>query len=96
MRDKNFLQTIINDKNVFFNFMKEKFPVIFKSNIFLRDIQYSLEGYLIKKGYKLKMTELEKLTMDFCNYLEDKGELKKIGNNSWLVNFKTEENVVEV
>jgi len=36
---------LIKDKMVFFNYMKEKYEVHYKSNIFLRDILYAIKSF---------------------------------------------------
>lgn len=67
--------------------MKEKYHIFYNSNIFARDLQYAIKQYFEKKDIKVKYPEAEELMQRFTNYLEDKGDLVKLTNNSWRVNF---------
>jgi hypothetical protein len=67
--------------------MKEKYPIFFNSNIFLRDILYSIKSYFEIKDKFLTYAQCEKLALDYINYLENSYDLKKVGNNAWKVNF---------
>lgn len=89
------LEELKTNKMIFFNFMKEKYPVISKSNIFLRDIQYAIISYFEKKDIKVKYSEAESLALEFTNYLESEGQLIRIDKNTWKVNFLTETPVIK-
>jgi hypothetical protein len=67
--------------------MKEKYPVFKESNIFFRDIQYAIRNYYLKKGRKIDYQKSEKIASEFIEGLVKEGELKKISNNAWKVNF---------
>lgn len=89
----NYLEELINNQNIFFRFMKEKYPLFTNSNIFLRDLQYAIKSYFEKKNIKLSYTQSEKLTLDFINFLEEENKLKKVASNAWKVNFFLNNNV---
>jgi hypothetical protein len=89
------LKELKNNKEIFFNFMKEKYPVINNSNIFLRDLLYAVKNYFEKKEKLLSYSQSEKLALEFAQFLEESNELKKVGNNSWKVNFLTQKDVIK-
>ena len=65
----NMLNDLSINNSIFFNYMKEKYEVHFKSNIFLRDLLYAIRGFYEKKGIKLSYPESEKLALDFDDIL---------------------------
>ena len=81
------LQDLISNKKLFFSFMKEKYPVFKESNIFFRDVQYAIRNYYLKKGKPIDYQKAEKIASEFIEGLVKEGELKKISNNAWKVNF---------
>jgi uncharacterized membrane-anchored protein len=81
------LQDLFKNKKIFFSFMKEKYPVFKESNIFFRDVQYAIRNYYLKEGKKIDYQKSEKIASEFIEGLVKEGELKKISNNAWKVNF---------
>jgi len=81
------IQDLISNKKLFFSFMKEKYPVFKESNIFFRDLQYAIRNYYMKKGKTIDYQKAEKIALVFIENLVNNGELKKISNNAWKVNF---------
>ena len=81
------LEVLKLNEHEFFRFMREKHPIFFNSNIFLRDIQYSIFTYFDLKGEMLKYSESEKLALLFTEYLMDENKLVKLSNNAWRVDF---------
>lgn len=92
----NMLNDLLANKTIFFNYMKEKYEVIYKSNIFLRDLIYAAQSFYQKKGIKLTVPQAEKLVLDFTAELEKSGELQFTQKNTWKVNFSQEPVVNEV
>lgn len=89
------LNELLNNKTIFFNFMKEKYPVFPKSNLFLRDLQYAIMNYFLKKDIKVKYGPAEKIALQFAENLEKQNELIRLGQFTWKVNFSFETSVVE-
>jgi hypothetical protein len=83
----NYAQDLYSNKVMFFNFMKEKYRIYQNSNIFFRDIQYAIKSYYEKKEQRIKYAFAEKLAHEFLNKLENEGQIKKISENAWKVNF---------
>ena len=92
----NHLQELKNNKEIFFNFMKEKYPIFFNSNIFARDIQYAIKSFFEKKDIRIAYPEAESLMEKFSKHLEETGDLEKLTINSWRVNFFKPEVVEEI
>lgn len=78
---------LIANRIIFFNFMKERYEVHYKSNIFLRDILYAIKNFYEKKGRKLKYPLAEQLALQFTAYLVNQAELVVVEKNTWKVNF---------
>ncbi|MFH1198504.1 MAG: hypothetical protein V1720_22565 [bacterium] len=90
------LNTLLNDKDIFFRFMKNNYPLFFNSNIFLRDIQYCIQTFFHYKKIELRYTAVEDLALQFADSLEKDGQLIKNGNNSWKVNFILNDGVTNI
>jgi len=90
-----FIKDLTANKSIFFKFMKEKYRLYSNSNIFFRDIQYAIKSYFEKKDVRIKYSQAEKVAFEFITKLENSGELKKMSNNAWKVNFSLGNNVVK-
>ena len=91
----DYLQELKNNKEIFINYLREKYHVIYNSNIFFREIQYGVLTYFEKKGIKLNYPKTEELAYHFAEILEETGELVRMDNRTWKVNFKSENVVSE-
>lgn len=89
------LEELKNNQEIFFNFMKEKYPIFYNSNIFERDLQYAIKQYFEKKDIFITYPHAEKLMKEFSSYLEQNGDLLRLNFNSWKVNFFKPEIVEE-
>ncbi len=88
------LTELQNNKRIFFDFMKEKYPLYTKSNLFLRDLQYAIMSYFLKKDIKVKYGPAEKIALAFAESLEKNNELTKLNNYTWKVNFSVDSGVI--
>lgn len=87
---------LLNEKDIFFKYMGEKYKVFFNSNIFLRDIQYAVRSYFENRGINLKYPEAEKYALDLTDYMVQSNELTPVSQNTWKVNFHlNQEQIVE-
>lgn len=91
---EQYTQTLINEKEIFFNFMKEKYPIFFNSNIFYRDIQYAIKSFFEKRNSKINFSSLEIISKELVKHLESSGELVPLNNITWKVNFSNEKAVL--
>jgi hypothetical protein len=78
---------LVNEKEKYLSFYKFRFPVFHKSNVFYRDLEYSIKYYLGSRNVTLSNKELTKSTGDFIKYLENAGILVYLSPKTWLVNY---------
>ncbi len=86
----NYLEELKGNKEIFLNFMKEKYPVHQNSNIFFRDVLYAIRSYFEKKDIKISYSKSEELANLYSEYLESQNDLIRTGKNSWKVLFTVE------
>jgi hypothetical protein len=84
------LNHLISNKEVVFEFLREKYPIFFNSNIFLRDIQYGILTYFERKDIMISYPEAEELALKFTAVMEADGDLRRLDTKTWMVNFKFE------
>lgn len=82
-----FLQNLINEERTVLNYLKSKYPLFHRSNVFYRDLQFGIKHYLENREIKLTYTESEELANLFIDYLISKGILKKINEQIYLLNY---------
>ena len=83
----NHLEELLNNKEVFFRYIAERFPVYTGANVFLRDIQYGIKFFFEKKNIKLKYAQAEVLALEFVSKLVDTNDLTKFDQQTWKVNL---------
>ena len=83
----NYFDDLIHNRTIFFNYMKEHYEVHINSNIFLRDILYSIKRFYKNKEVDLNYSDAEKLAFKFTDRLVQNGDLIIISGNTWKVNF---------
>jgi hypothetical protein len=86
----NHFEDLKTNKDIFLNYMKEKYPIFYNSNIFFRDVQYAIESYFELKELPVTYKKAEDLAEQFIGMLEENNELVNVDNNAWKVNFKFE------
>ena len=87
----NNLQELLNNKEIFFRYIAERFPVFTGANVFLRDIQYGIKFFFEKRNIKLKYPEAEKLAFEFISKLVKNNDLTKFDEQTWKVNLVFQE-----
>ncbi len=85
------LNEILQNKITFFKFMSKKFPVKYKSNIFLRDVQFAIKDYFDKKKIKLSYTDTENMAKELMKNLVENGEAEQLTEKSWEFLIKLED-----
>ncbi len=85
------MNEILQNKISFFKFMSKKFPVKYKSNIFLRDVQFAIKDYFDQKNVKLSYTETENMAKELMKTLVDAGEAEQLTEKSWEFLIKLED-----
>ncbi len=90
----NNLQELLDNKEVFFRYISERFPVFTGANVFLRDIQFGIQFFFEKKNIKLKYPEAEKLAFEFVSKLVENNDLTPYNEQTWKVNLVFQEEIV--
>ncbi len=78
---------LINEKEKFLHFFKHRFPVFHKSNVFYRDIQYSVKYYLESRNVKLNSGDLIKVTEGFIKFFETNQIFLFMSPKTWMINY---------
>ena len=84
---KEHLDLLKNNMEIFFNFLKAKYPVFHKSNFFFRDFQFGIRSFFHKKDIDISYAESEYLAKEFGKYLEENDVFIRINNQTWKVNY---------
>ncbi len=86
-----FYSELKNNEEIFLKYLHEQYPVIYRSNVFLRDIQYAIKHYFEMKDVKLSYDEVEKLAKMFTDSLVEEKKLSPVDYKTWVVNFDLSE-----
>jgi len=87
-KKKSAYQNILkNEERTVLNYLKARYPLYHKSNVFFRDIQFGIKHYLESRDIKLKYTESEVLANEFISHLQSKGILRKLDEQIYLLNY---------
>lgn len=81
------LESIIKDEKIVLSYLKSRYPLFHKSNVFFRDIQFGLKHFLENRNIYITYTESEQLAQQFIQHLESNSILKKISENIYLLNY---------
>lgn len=79
---------IIQNSEEFLKYLKSKFSLFHKSNIFSRDIHYGVIHFLKDKNINISHSKSEAIASDVLNYFEKENILKKIDDRSWMLNYE--------
>ncbi|MCE1188053.1 MAG: hypothetical protein LWX56_02840 [Ignavibacteria bacterium] len=80
-------ESLLAEKSSLLNFFKSKLPLYHNSNIFFRDLQFTISAFLELKGQKIGYTDCESLTKDFLEHLVKNNEARQVQTNAWVVNM---------
>jgi hypothetical protein len=83
----NYSEIIVKNQQEFLKYLKSNFPVFNKSNLFLRDLEYGVINFLKEKNKKMNYAKGEKITTEVIESLEKENILKKIDNQTWMLNY---------
>lgn len=81
------LSLLLNEKEIFLRYLKEKYPVFHNSNVFFRDFHYGIKRFFEKKGIDVNYSEAEKLAKSFGDSLEKDGIFIKVNSIGWKLNY---------
>jgi hypothetical protein len=81
------VELITQNQQEFLKFLKAKFPVYHKSNVFLRDLEYGVIQFLSEKNIKTNYNKAETATQQVISRLEKEKILIKIDSQTWMMNY---------
>ena len=83
----NHASEVLDRKTDVLAFLKSRFPLYDKSNVFFRDIQYGIQVFLGRKGIKAGYPESERIAREFVSLLEREGVFVAIDSQSWALHY---------
>ncbi|RCK76627.1 MAG: hypothetical protein IGBAC_0989 [Ignavibacteriae bacterium] len=83
---EQFSDFIISNQKEFLKYLKSKFPMFHKSNIFLQDLYYGIYHFLKDKGKKVKFGLCVDIFPMIIQHFEKENVFKKIDNRTWMLN----------
>lgn len=81
----NGLEFIKTHRIDFLNFTRTRVPLFHRSNVFHKDLKYSLQAYMLQHGYRLSDVELEGILNALVSMLISDGIFKQISDKCWTV-----------
>lgn len=76
-----------NENQIFLNYLKAKFPLFHNSNLFFRDFQYGIMGFLETKGITITFEVADELSKLLSDYYINQGVFIKTSKQGWRVNY---------
>ena len=76
-----------NENQIFLNYLKAKFPLFHNSNLFFRDFQYGIMGFLETKGITITIEVADELSKLLSDYYINQGVFIKTSKQGWRVNY---------
>lgn len=86
----NHLEHLLQNKETFFKFMRQNFPLMTHSNVFFRDLQYAINSYFKLKETPVNYSKAEKIARGFIENLVKDGDFSPIDDKTWKVNIDIE------
>jgi hypothetical protein len=78
-------QTILSHHVEFLRHLAGRIPVVYKSNLFFRDIHYGVLSYLRANGEFVSYRTAESIAEEVIRELERRGVLRRIDDQTWLL-----------
>lgn len=78
--------TVENEQTTILNFFKSRFPLYHNSNVFFRDMQFTIDAFFELKGSKLGYTECEQITKHFFEHLLRQNMVIPVSVNGYKLN----------
>lgn len=78
-------QYILGNQVEFLQFMRSRAPLYHLSNVFLRDLHFSVLEFLKMKKVAIRQTEAEQVAREIAQQFEKKNMFKKLNNTTWML-----------
>jgi hypothetical protein len=83
----NRTEFVLNNSRDVLDFLRTRFPVYDRSNLFLRDVQYGIQAMFIQRGVRVNYSDAEAIAGAFVEKLEKEKILVPIDHMSWVVHY---------
>lgn len=80
-------QYILGNQVEFLHFMRSRAPLYHFSNVFFRDLHFAVIEFLKEKNVRVRQTEGEQIAREIALQLEKRNILKKLNQNTWMLNY---------
>lgn len=88
MKDVKKLFTFLAENQTsLMNYLKSRYRMYHRSNVFYRDIQFGIRHFLESKKIKVSYTVSELLANEIIHLLETENTFLRVGNMSWVLNY---------
>ena len=78
---------IRTDAEAFLNFLRSRFPLFDRSNIFLADLRYGTADFFAARNIIVPSSQTEEAAMLAVQVLEQSGILRKVNERTWTLNY---------
>lgn len=85
------MNSFVGRETVLFDYMREHgIPVYHKSNLFVRDVQAAVRGYMREKENEdIGTLEIDRLAAEFITDLEKRGIIVPFHNNTYVLHLES-------
>jgi hypothetical protein len=85
------MNSFVGHETVLFDYMREHgIPVYHKSNLFVRDVQAAVRGYMREKENEdIGTLEIDRLAAEFITDLEKRGIIVPFGSNTYILHLES-------
>lgn len=88
MKNKEkYSELIISNQKEFLKYMKSKFTLYHKSNVFLQDFYYGILHFLKEKGKKVNFGLVVDIFPRVIKHFEEEKIFKRIDNRTWMLDY---------
>lgn len=87
MTDKR-TSIILNSRTEFLYFLRSKFRLYHKSNLFFRDMHFGVAGFLQDRGFRLGYEETESIARNVIRAFVAEEILREIDPRTWTLNYE--------
>lgn len=86
LKDK-YSDFILSNRKEFLKYMKSRFPLYHKSNVFLQDFYYGILQFLKEKGKKVNFGLVVEIFPKIIEHFEKEKIFKKIDSRTWMLDY---------